>query len=169
MSAKLFWQTLLVWRAARTMLGITSRFLRHIWNWSGTSPASSRQWWLSFQATPLPLSVSPLWGQDGCQREGTTGTTLGTQPERGSPKEGHREGVQPPGAVLTATGWLQRAPAGRAAQRRQGRSPWLGMAPGRGLTMELGLLGTGIGGRAGTVDGTRQDWGPEQDWDQGWR
>lgn len=34
------------------------------------------------------------------------------------------------------------------------------MAPGRGLTLEVGLLGTGIGGRAGTVDGTRQDWGP---------
>jgi len=43
MSAKVFWQMLWVWRAARTMLGMTSRFLRHIWNWSGTSPASSRQ------------------------------------------------------------------------------------------------------------------------------
>lgn len=136
MSVKVFWQTLLVWRAARTMLCMTSRFLRHIWNWSGTSPASSRQWWLSFQATPLPLSVSPLRGEGGCQRGGTTDTPPGTQPERGSPKRGHGGGcggASPPGSLLTATGWPRRAPAGRAARRRRWGGPWPGMGMGPGL------------------------------------
>lgn len=99
MSAKLFWQTLLVWWAARTMLGMTSRFRWHSWNWSGTSPVSSQQWWFSSQTTPLPLSVSPLWGEDRCQRGG------GTTSREGQPQKGVLGLGAPPGAI-THSHWM---------------------------------------------------------------
>lgn len=152
MPAKVFWQALTVSAAARTTLCITSRFLRHVWECSGTPPASSPQWWLSSQATPLPLSASPLWGEE--RGEGTVGSGLGARGwgpqvtskwgpgERvtgGSPAAGDPWGAPHPSflplcaPLLTATGWPRRAPAGRAAgwwARRGG--PWLGTGLGMG-------------------------------------
>lgn len=80
MSAKLCWHSCCVRRAARTMLGIASRCRRHSCSCSGTS---SRQCWLSFQATPLP--ASPLWGE--------LGVTGGAAAPRGTAKKasGRRE------------------------------------------------------------------------------
>lgn len=77
MPSKVFWQALTVSAAARTTLCITSRFLRHVWKCSGTTLASSPQWWLSSQATPLPLSASPLRGEE--REEGAVGTGLGAK------------------------------------------------------------------------------------------
>lgn len=93
MPAKVLWQALTVSAAAWTTLCITSRFLRHIWTWSGTSPASSRQWWLSSQATLLPLSASPLLGEE--RGEGTVGTGVGVRGwgPQGTSKRGPGERV----------------------------------------------------------------------------
>lgn len=148
MSAKVFWQTLLVCRAARTMLCMTSRFLRHIWNWSGTNPASSRQWWLSFQATPLPLSVSPLRGEDGYQwgerdHRHPSGDPAGEgEPQKGgTPKGGHWEGVHPP-------------PHGAACYSQP--------VDGRGEPQ----LAEKHGGGGGVTHG--RDWDPDWGWDPSW-
>lgn len=154
MPSKVFWQVLTVSAAARTTLCITSRFLRHVWKCSGTTRASSPQWWLSSQATPLPLSASPLRGEE--REEGAVGTGLGARgwgpqvTSKWGPGErvtgGRAAAGDPWGAphpsfpflppcapLLTATGWPRRAPAGRAAgwwARRGG--PWLGTRLGMG-------------------------------------
>lgn len=127
MSPKLCWHSSCVRRAARTMLGITSRCRRHSCSCSGTS---SRQCWLSFQDTPLP--ARPLW------REGRV--TAG--PPR-APRD-RQEGLWKEGPLLTATGWLRTNPAGRAArwQRRRG-GPWLGKGLGTGMGLGQGL-GAGL-------------------------
>lgn len=85
MSAKLCWHSCCVRRAARTMLGITSRCRRHSCSCSG---ASSRQCWLSFQDTPLP--ARPLWGE--------VGVTAG-------PRD-RQEGLWKEGSLPTHSHWM---------------------------------------------------------------
>lgn len=140
MSAKLCWHRLCVRRAARTMLGITSRCRRHKCSSSGTS---SRQCWLSFHATPL--LASPLRGQVAVTR---------------GPQHPQRPGgrLWKERSLLTATGWLRRGSAGTAArwQRRRG-GPW----PGMGLGWGMGA-GMGLGWEMGL------EWSWDGDWEQGW-
>lgn len=119
MSAKLCWHRACVRRAARTMLGITSRCRRHSCSSSGTS---SRQCWLSFQATPLP--ASPLWGE--------VGVTAGPQsPEGpgGSPEEGE---------IPTHSHWM-------AAERPSWHSSAVAAAAGRPMAGNGAGMGTGMG------------------------
>lgn len=129
MSAKLCWHSSCVRRAARTMLGITSRCRRHSCSCSGTS---SRQCWLSFQDTPLP--ARPLWGE--------VGVTGGPQRPEGPPR-GALEG-----GIPTHSHWM-------AADKPSWQSSAVAAAEGKPMAGKGAGMGTGSWDGAGAGAGSR--------------